>query len=117
MNIMLKKNIKTNQDVKLKEMELIKPNGIIVSKSIYEKKSDLKWLYRDDAINESDSGWRAFGDTKDKNLIITDIRTFIKIVSLFDKIKDYPIGTDLEFHVDESGYFFTDIKTGERLWL
>ena len=109
--------VSKKENIKLKEMELIKPNGVIMSKSIYDKKSALRWIYRDEQINEIDSGWRVFGDTNDKNLIITDIKTLTKIVPIFDKIKDYPIGTDLEYHLDDAGHFFTNTKTGERLWL
>ena len=96
--------VSKKENIKLKEMELIKPNGVIISKSVYDKKSGLRWIYRDEQIN-------------DKNLIITDIKTLTKIVPIFDKIKDYPIGTDLEYHLDDAGHFFTNTKTGERLWL
>ena len=64
-----------------------------------------------------DSGWRAFGDTKDKDLIIIDIDTLIKIEPIIEKVKDYPIGTELKFHIDDAGPFFTDSKSGTRLWL
>lgn len=109
--------VNKKDNVQLKEMSLIKPNGVIMSKSIYDKKTDLRWLCRDDQINEFDSGWRAFGDTNDINLIITDIKTLTKVVPIFDKIKDYPVGTYLEFHLDDAGYFFINVKTGERFWL
>ena len=111
----LKKNNSTPKK-KLQDEQII-PNGCIVSKSIYEKKSELIWLYRDDAINEMDSGWRAFGNTKDKDLIITDIDTLIKLVPLVEKVKDYPVGTDLSYKVDSAGPYFTETKTKTRLWL
>lgn len=110
----LKKN--NSKPKKKSQDEQIIPNGCIVSKSIYEKKSQLIWLYRDDAINEMDSGWRAFGNTKDKDLIITDIDTLIKLVPLVEKVKDYPVGTDLSYKVDSAGPYFTETKTGTRLW-
>jgi len=101
---------------KQKKEEVIIPNGCIISKELYDQKSGLKWLFRDEAINEMDSGWRAFGDVKNKDLIIVDIDTLIKIFPLIEKVKDYPVGTDLEFHIDAAGPFFTDTQTGTRLW-
>lgn len=101
---------------KEKNPDTIIPNGCIISKELYDTKEGLKWLFREEAINEMDSGWRAFGDTKKKELIIIDIDTLIKIVPLINNVKDYPVGTDLEFHIDAAGPFFTDTKTGTRLW-
>lgn len=114
----LKKEKKTKKEPpKIKDMELIKPNGCIISKSIYEKKANIKWLYRDDSVNETDSGWRIVSNTKDKDLIITDINTIEKLAPLFKKVKNYPIGTDLEFNHDDAGDYFIDRKTKTRLWL
>ena len=73
---------KTNSKEKKKLQEEIIPNGCIISKSIYEKKTEIRWLYRDEAINEMDSGWRAFGNSKDKDLIIVDIDTLIKLIPI-----------------------------------
>ena len=114
MNI-FKKELETKS--KIKEIELIKPNGCIISREIFDNKSGIKWVYRDEAVNETDRGWRIFADTKDKNLIIVDIDTIIKIEPLFDKIKDYPVGTDLELDQDDAGKYFIDNKTETRLWL
>lgn len=101
---------------KPKEMELIKPNGCIVSKSVYDKEEKLRWLFKDIAVNETDSGWRAFGPPGDKNLIITDLDTLINIEPLFEKVKDYPEGTDLAILEDEAGKYFVETNTGKRLW-
>lgn len=108
-----KNNSKSKKN--LQEDEII-PNGCIISKSIYEKKSEILWLYRDEAINEMDSGWRAFGNAKDKDLIIIDIDTLIKLVPIVNHVKDYPVGTELEYHVDAAGPYFTERKTKTRLW-
>lgn len=107
---------KNNSKSKKNLQEEIIPNGCIISKSIYEKKSEIQWLYRDEAINEMDSGWRAFANSKDKDLIIIDIDTLIKLVPIVDHVKDYPVGTDLEYHVDAAGPYFTETKTKTRLW-
>ncbi len=107
---------KKKEPMKKKEIEEIIPNGCIISKSIYEKKSGIKWLFRDEAINEMDSGWRVFGDSKDKNMMIIDIDSLIQIEPIFKNVKDYPIGTELEFNIDAAGHYFVDTKTKERLW-
>lgn len=110
-----KKELETK--AKLKELELIKPNGCIVSREIYDKKAKIKWVYRDEPVNETDSGWRIFANTNDKNLIIVDIDTIIKLEPYFEKIIDFPTGTDLELNKDDRGKYFTDNKSGTRLWL
>lgn len=101
---------------KIKEIDLLKPTGCIIPKSIYDKKSDIKWLYRDTPINETDSGWRIFGTKEDKDVIIIDIDILISIEPLFAKIKDSPIDTELELKEDEAGKYFINVNTNERLW-
>ncbi len=110
-----KKELET--PAKLKEMELIKPNGCIISREIYDKKAKVQWVYRHEPVNETDSGWRIFANTNDKNLIIVDIDTVIKIEPFFEKVKDFPIGSDLELNKDDAGKYFIDNKTETRLWL
>lgn len=36
--------------------------GVIITKSIYQGTSKLKWLFREESVNPSDNGWRAIGD-------------------------------------------------------
>ena len=96
--------------------ETIKPSGCIISREIYDKTKEIKWAFRDNPVNETDSGWRLFAKTEDKNLIIVDEETITKIEPIFEKIKDYPIGTDLELKKDEAGKFFIDNKTKQRIW-
>lgn len=36
--------------------------GMIITKSIYEGTSKLKWFFREESVNPSDNGWRAIGD-------------------------------------------------------
>lgn len=33
----------------------------IVTKSLQDGKSYLKWLFREESVNPDDNGWRAFG--------------------------------------------------------
>lgn len=43
--------------------------GVIITKSIYEGTSKLKWLFREASVNPSDNGWRAIGDTDTQEYI------------------------------------------------
>ena len=37
--------------------------GMIITKSLLEGKSKLKWIFRENSTNAADNGWRAIGDT------------------------------------------------------
>lgn len=106
-----------------KEAPLIQnAGGAIITKSIYEGKSKLKWLFREEGANPADCGWRAIGDTDTQeyidnpnNLIIVDFNTLANIEPAVLAVYDMPIGTDLTFHFDENGMYFTDSNTGSRI--
>ena len=106
-----------------KEAPLIQnAGGAIITKSIYEEKSKLKWLFREEGANPADCGWRAIEDIdtqeyidNPKNLIIVDFNTLANIEPAVLAVYDMPIGTDLTFHFDESGRYFTDSNTGSRI--
>ena len=36
--------------------------GVIITKSIYQGTSKLKWFFREESVNPADNGWRAIGD-------------------------------------------------------
>ena len=36
--------------------------GVIITKSIYQGTSKLKWFFKEKSVNSSDNGWRAIGD-------------------------------------------------------
>lgn len=93
--------------------------GMIVTKSLIEGKSKLKWLFREGGSNPTDNGWRAFGDTdtqeyidNPENLIIVDFNTLANIEPAVLAIYDLPEGADLEFCYDSTGRYFIDNKTG-----
>lgn len=96
--------------------------GMIVTKSLIEGESKLKWLFREDSSNPTDNGWRAFGDTdtqeyidNPENLIVVDFNTLANIEPAVVAVYDLPAGTDLEFCYDSIGRYFIDNKTGRRI--
>ena len=60
--------------------------GTVITKSIYEGQSSLKWIYRESPSNKNDNGWRAIGDTDTQeymddpqNSIVVDFNTLVEI--------------------------------------
>jgi len=51
---------KSNKTEKLQTHNL---GGCIITRSLYEKKSQLKWMFREQNCNAVDNGWRAIGDS------------------------------------------------------
>ena len=96
--------------------------GVIITKSIYEGTSKLKWLFREASVNPSDNGWRAIGDTdtqeyidNPENSMVIDFNTLANIEPAVLAVYDMPIGTDLEFCFDNTGRYFIDTNTGKRI--
>lgn len=93
--------------------------GVIITKSLYEGKSKLKWIFREKSIDKNDNGWRAIGDTDTQeyindsnNLVVIDFNTLANIEPAVLLIYDLPYGTDLQF-CDEGKKYFIDTKTGK----
>ncbi len=96
--------------------------GCMITKSLLSGKSTLKWIFRNESINDVDTGWRAFGDTDTQEYIdIVDNHTIVSFNTLANlepmvlDIYHLPIGTDLEYHCDETGRYFTDNNTGQPI--
>lgn len=96
--------------------------GVIITKSIYQGTSKLKWFFREKSVNPSDNGWRAIGDTdtqeyinNPENSMIVDFNTLANIEPAVLSVYDMPVGTDLEFRFDDSGRYFIDTDTGNRI--
>lgn len=94
--------------------------GMVVTKSLLSGSSKLKWIFRDDSVDDADSGWRAIGDTdtqdylsKSKNMTVVDFNTLANIEPAILAIYDLSVGTDLEFRIDDSKKSFVDTQTGE----
>lgn len=96
--------------------------GCIVTQSVLQGKTPLKWLFREEPVNEIDNGWRAMGrdDTQEyidqsANHAICDINTLINIEPAVLNVYEMPVGTDLEFVEDATGKYFVDTRTGKEI--
>lgn len=94
--------------------------GTIVTKSILNGTSKLKWLFRQDA--GQGNGWVAFGDTDSQeyvndvnNMAIVDFNTLIDIEPAVANVFYMPMGSDLEFRSDKTGKYFVDTRSGKEI--
>ena len=94
--------------------------GSIVSKSILNGTSKLKWLFREES--EHGNGWIAFGDTDTQeyvnnaeNMAIVDFNTLANIEPAVLNVFYMPVGSDLEFREDKSGKYFVDTGTEQEI--
>ena len=107
---------------KKKESEPIKTHnlgGCIITRSLYEGTSKLKWIFREEGVNPADNGWRAIGDTDIEeyinapgNNVVVDFDRLVEIEPAVLAIYDMPVGTDLEF--DAQRRVFIDSNTGKE---
>ena len=93
--------------------------GCVVTRSLYEGTSKLKWIFREKSVNPADNGWRALGDTDTEeyinipgNNVVVDFDRLVEIEPAVLAIYDMPVGTDLEF--DSQRRVFTDSNTGKE---
>ena len=93
--------------------------GCIITKSLYEGTSKLKWIFREEGANPADNGWRAIGDTDTEeyinttgNNMVVDFDRLVEIEPAVLAIYDMPVGTDLEF--DAQRRVFIDSNTGKE---
>lgn len=96
--------------------------GVIITKSIYQGTSKLKWFFREESVNPSDNGWRAIGDNdtqeylnNPENSMVVDFNTLANIEPAVLSVYDMPVGTDLELCFDDTGRYFVDTNTGNRI--
>ncbi len=94
--------------------------GMIITKSLLEGKSKLKWIFRENSTNAADNGWRAIGDTdtqeyinNSKNMTVVDFNTFANIEPAILAIYNLPVGTDLEFHIENGKRYVLFCKNAD----
>ena len=94
--------------------------GTIVSKSILEGTSKLKWLFRENS--EYGNGWVALGDTDTQeyvdnpdNMTIVDFNTLANIEPAVVNVFYMPVGSDLELCSDPSGNYFLVTRDGKEI--
>lgn len=93
--------------------------GCIITRSLYEGTSNLKWIFREESATPVDNGWRAIGDTDTQeyinvteNNLVVDFDRLVEIEPAVLAIYDLPVGTDLEF--DSERMVFIDSNTGKE---
>ena len=94
--------------------------GTIVTKSILDGTSKLKWLFRQEGGHGN--GWVAFGDRDSQeyvddanNMAIVDFNTLANIEPTVVNVFYMPMGSDLEFRCDKTGKYFVDTRTGKEI--
>lgn len=107
---------------KTEEKETLKTHnlgGCIITKSLDDGTSKLKWIFREESVNPVDNGWRALGDTDTEeyinvpeNNLVVDFDRLVEIEPAVLAIYDMPVGTDMEF--DSQRKVFMDSNTGKE---
>ena len=94
----------------------------IVTKSILNGETKFRWLFREEPLNNIDTGWMAFGDSDNdeyvndpKNLSVVDLNTLINIEPTILNVYEMPIGTDLIFIEEDGEKYFINAKTNEQI--
>ena len=94
----------------------------IVSNNILENKANIKWILREDSVNELDNGWRFLSeiDTEEylsnaENMSICDWSTIVEIEPAVLSIFNMPIGTELTMIYEDERVYFLDTITGQKL--
>ncbi|SEG04877.1 immunity protein Imm33 domain-containing protein [Lachnospira multipara] len=107
---------KTEEKKTLKTHNL---GGCVITKSLDDGTSKLKWIFREESVNPVDNGWRALGDTDTEeyinvpeNNLVVDFDRLIEIEPAVLAIYDMPVGTDMEF--DSQRKVFIDSNTGKE---
>lgn len=117
-----KQSSEQTQQKKQQEMKVYirGAGGTIVTKSILNGTSKLKWLFRQES--EYGNGWVAFGDTDSQeyvdnpeNMAVVDFNTLANIEPAVVNVFYMPVGSDLEFRSDRTGKYFVDTETGKEI--
>ena len=95
----------------------------IVSNNILENKANIKWILRENSVNELDNGWRFLSeiDTEEylshaENMSICDWSTIVEIEPAVLSIFNMPIGTELTMIYEDERVCFLDTITGQKLF-
>ena len=90
----------------------------IVSRSVLDKSSALRWLWRAEPIEPPDTGWRLIADepqaviNNPDNLTTADLNTVAAIEPAILAVHHLPVGTELELRRDGRRITIVDARTG-----
>ena len=94
----------------------------IVSNNILKNKANIKWVFREDAVDELDNGWRFLSeiDTEEylsnpENMSVCDWSTIVEIEPAVLLLYDMPIGTEIALIYEDERRYFIDTNTGSKI--
>ena len=94
----------------------------IVSNNILKNKANIKWILRENSVNELDNGWRFLSeiDTEEylshaENMSTCDWSTIVEIEPAVLSIFNMPIGTELILIYEGEKKYFIDTNSGQKL--
>ncbi|MBQ3415609.1 MAG: DUF2185 domain-containing protein [Clostridia bacterium] len=92
----------------------------IITKSVYSKERKLRWLYREEAINDDDSGWEISSEFDDEeyvsnsdNLFAITIAELIELEPSIENVIEMPVGTEIMY--DDEKKLFVNTATNEAI--
>lgn len=95
----------------------------IVSNNILKNKANIKWIFREDSVDELDNGWRFLSEidneeylSNPKNMSVCDWSIIVEIEPAVLSICDVPIGTELILIYEGEKKYFLDSNTGEKIF-
>lgn len=96
--------------------------GCIVSKRILSGESPVKWMFREESVNEIDNGWRFFSSMDDddyvnhvENLTVCDFNTVANIEPLVLGYYTFPVGSDFQLAGENGKTVMYDNNTGKKV--
>lgn len=96
--------------------------GSVVSNHILENKAKLKWVFRQDAVDELDNVWRFLSEidtdeylSNPKNMSVCDWSIIVEIEPAVLSICDVPIGTELTLIYEGERRYFIDTNTRSKI--
>ncbi len=94
--------------------------GCIVSNNILNGKGTIKWVFREEPVNDRDNGWRFLSNIDDEdyinnplNLSVCDFNSIKVFEPSIFLIYNLPIGTELEIINENNKKYFIDHLTGK----
>lgn len=104
-------------------MEFIPGAGLcIASKNVLTRAGSIRWVVREESRSPQDNGWRVFSELDTPaylddagNLETVDYNRVCEIEPALIGIWDFPVGSDLQIVVTESGTTVVDTPTGRQI--
>lgn len=83
--------------------------GCIVSENVWNQTAPVRWLVREESVNDVDNGWRVWSALDDSdyldnpdNLRVADYNDVCALEPLMVAVYHFPVGSDLQI-VDDGG--------------